>query len=383
AAPQAAAPAAAAPSSLGYLKEANAPPPAPPPDRAVDAPASVAVKTANPPVSNETTPDRPAALPSGPRPKLAHRAMPQVRGNPGGNVTFTPMNTLAGNIGSGFQQVYRPPRTGAFQAGAQKRAAMAARRAVVGSHTGAMDQARFAGKVSRSAMGMSAASAASYTAGQPFDGSAGAGSLGATRPSAGASEGGAGVASSASTAKDTRNIQAPPAPTPQNPQNKTPYQKYVIAGMAALAIGALLLIVAGKVSDEAKADPTKAPLAQMLAAAAMAAGAAAAAIGGLLAGKFGQMTQGMPFLLGGGAIAVQAGMVLAKGSEASKEASDKTTGAANAAAATTTTNLNSPGPIGSALNPSASAAPAAPAPHPIVGAPTQQLVNPNPDIMSA
>ena len=54
----------------------------------------------------------------------------------------------------------------------------------------------------------------------------------------------------------------------------------------------------------------------------------------MIAGEHGQMTQGMPFLTGGGILALQAGMVLAKADAAGEEASSGIENAAGQAAQT-------------------------------------------------
>ncbi|MFH1723188.1 MAG: hypothetical protein ABII00_01060 [Elusimicrobiota bacterium] len=75
----------------------------------------------------------------------------------------------------------------------------------------------------------------------------------------------------------------------------------------------------------------------------MAAGAAAAAIGAMLAGKYGQMTQGIPYILGGGVIGVQAAMVLMKADQAGKDAEEGIENAGQTALDDTAANLETDG----------------------------------------
>lgn len=321
--------------SLEYLAEGNAPAPEPAaaPERASDSPAAA------PEVTTSETPnhDAPAAAPAqvldpGPRPQLTKRAMPQARGEPGGSARLEAVKSLTGKVGAGFQDVYRPSKTGAFDATSQSRAAYGSRRSVLAkSGSNAMSQAKFANRMSRSGSKMGSATGASHSTSLPFDGANTAAALGATKPG-GAALGGTGVASSANGVLDSKAVEPPPAPDAnKKAENKTPYQGLIMAAIAALMIGTVLLMLAGKMSGEAKkcTGPdcaAKLQAAKMLAMAAMAAGGAAAAMGGMLAGQHGQMSQGLPFIMGGGMIAVQAGMVLMKDDKASDEANSATDG---------------------------------------------------------
>ncbi|TPW19116.1 MAG: hypothetical protein FD126_3009, partial [Elusimicrobia bacterium] len=266
----------------------------------------------------------------GPRPQLAKRAMPQARGEPGGSARLEAVKSLTGKVGSGFQDVYRPQKTGAFDATSQSRASYGSRRSVLAKTGGnAMSQAKFANRLSRSGSRNGSATGASHSTSLPFDGANTAASLGATKPG-GSSIGGTGVASSANGVLDSKSVEPPPAPdAAKKAENKTSYQGLIMAAIAALMIGTVLLMLAGKMSGEAKkcTGPdcaAKLQAAKMLAMAAMAAGGAAAAMGGMLAGQYGQMSQGIPFIMGGGMIAVQAGMVLMKDDKASDEANAST-----------------------------------------------------------
>ncbi len=321
-------------SGMEYLAQANGPAPAPEaaaPERAVDAPAAVpAVKAAGAPnvIVTPAAPVKHADVPHG---TLAKRAMPTARGETGGKITLVATDNLT-KMGSGFQEVYRPSKTGSFDAMKGQRAA-ASRHAVLSSSGGnAMDQARFANRLSKSAARMGTGTAASHTSGQPFDGgNMGARSLGATRPG-GDSIGGSGVSSSANSILDSRSVTPPPAPESKKNENKTSYQGIVMAAMAALLLGTVLLMAAGQMAGQAQKSPgpdaaAKIQAAQALAAAAMAAGGAAAGLGGMLAGQYGQMTQGMPFIMGGGILAVQAGMAIAKAEKAGQDGAQGVAGA--------------------------------------------------------
>lgn len=326
--------------SLEYLSEGNAPAPEAEatPSRTVDAPASPEVTTTELPNH-----DAPAAAPvqvkdPGPKQQLAKRAMPTARGEPGGSARLEVVKSLNGKVGSGFQDVYRPNKTGAFDATSQaKTAASMSKKSVLARSGGnAMAQAKFANRMSRSGTRMGSGTAASHTTSLPFDGSNTAAALGATKPG-GQSLGGTGAMSSANGLLDSKSVEPPPAPESKKNENKTPYQGLIMAAIAALMIGTVLLMLAGKMSGEAKKSPNpaegaaKAQAAKMLAAAAMAAGGAAAAMGGMLAGQYGQMTQGMPFIMGGGILAVQAGMVLVKDDKAGEDGQEGVSQAAQQA----------------------------------------------------
>lgn len=324
--------------SLDYLSQANGPAPEPEatPEAASDAPAAVPeVKTAEAPNNNVAMSGPPArtAPKEYRKPPMAKRAMAQTRGETGGKVSLAPLDSLTGKVGAGFQDVYRPSKTGAFDAMSQSRPNYGANRksAVLRTGSNAMGQARVANRLSKSAQ-MYGGSAASHMASTPFDGAnSAARGLGATRPG-GASIGGTGVSSSANSLLDSKSIEPPPAPESKKNENKTPYQGMVMAATAALMIGTVLLMLAGQMAGQAQKSPgpdaaAKLKAAKMLAMAAMAAGGSAAGMGGMLAGQYGQLTQGMPFIMGGGILAVQAGMVLAK---AEKAGQDGQAGVANA-----------------------------------------------------
>lgn len=318
--------------SLEFLSQGNAPAPEAEatPSRTVDAPAA--------PEAAATTElpnhDAPAAAPvqvkdPGPKQMLAKRAMPTARGEPGGGARLEVVKSLNGKMGAGFQEVYRPTKTGAFDATSQaKTAARNSKKSVLARSGGnAMAQAKFANRMSQSGTRMGSGTAASHTTSLPFDGANTAAALGATK-AGGQSLGGTGTSSSANGLLDSKSVEPPPAPESKKNENKTPYQGLIMAAIAALMIGTVLLMIAGKMAGEAKkcTGPdcaAKLQAAKMLAAAAMAAGGAAAAMGGVLAGQYGQMTQGMPFIMGGGILAVQAGMVLVKDDKAGEDGSDQ------------------------------------------------------------
>lgn len=320
--------------SLDYLSQANGPAPEPEAsvERQLNAPAAATASQAAAVPDHSAPAAAPARAPVDvPKPKMSKRAMPQSRGETGGKgVVLESMNSLSGKVGSGFQEVYRAPRTGSFDSMSQSTARYGANRKIAVNRSGAnaMAQARFANRLSKSGARMSAGSSAAHTASQPFDGGNRSLSLGNTR-SAGASAGGVGITSSANGLLDSKAVEPPPAPdAKKNGENKTSYQKLIMAAMAALMIGTVLLMIAGKMSS----NPAQKPAAQAVAAAAMAAGGAAAALGGVLAGEYGQITQGLPFIMGGGILAVQAGMVIAKAEEAAKEGADGVNAAGDTAA---------------------------------------------------
>ncbi|TBR19945.1 hypothetical protein EPO15_13790 [bacterium] len=327
--------------SLEYVAEGNAPAAeaAAAPEKTSDAPA------ATPEVKNSELPNHDAPAPAtavvhdpGPKPQLAKRAMPQARGEPGGGARLEPLKSLNGKMGAGFQEVYRPTKTGAFDATSQAKSGYGVnRRSVLAkSGTNAMAQAKFANRMSQSGTRMGNGTSAAHTTSLPFDGANTAAALGATK-AGGSSIGGTGVASSANGILDSKSVEPPPAPESKKNENKTPYQGLIMAAIAALMIGTVLLMIAGKMAGEAKkcTGPdcaAKLQAAKMLAAAAMAAGGAAAAMGGVLAGQYGQMTQGMPFIMGGGILAVQAGMVLMKDDKAGEDGAEGVSNAAGQAA---------------------------------------------------
>ncbi|MFH2202135.1 MAG: hypothetical protein ABIJ96_03385 [Elusimicrobiota bacterium] len=231
--------------------------------------------------------------------------------------------------GGDFAEIYKKPGAASGEKAGKRTLLAASRRTAGASGSNAYGQAKFANRMSGQAAKSAASNSAAAYASQPFDGANTLGGSGAATGE-GAALGGAGVETGASSIKDTKEIEEPPKPEDvKTPQNQTPYQGMLIAATAALMIGLLLLKLAGELINQAKADPTgvgaAAKLAQgkMLAMAAMAAGGAAAGLGGMIAGQFGQLTQAIPFILGGGALAAEAGMVIIKADQAGKDAGDK------------------------------------------------------------
>ncbi|MBI3296600.1 MAG: hypothetical protein HYZ75_00435 [Elusimicrobia bacterium] len=321
-------PDAATGASLDFLSQANGPAP----EKEAAAPAAAktdwasAIKQADAPA----TKDAPAAAAETapkqavPRPEFTKRAISE-RGDPGGKVTLKAVDSITGGVGSGFQEVYRPPRTGSFDAMARKSQSRTMTRKIAMNSSGAnaMDQARFTNRMSRSGQRMGLGATSAHTASLPFDGGNAAAALPPQR-AAGTSTGGAGIGSTANSILDSRSVTPPPAPdADKKGENKTPYQGLVMAATAALMAGTVLLMLAGKLAS----DPAQKATAQGVAMAAMAAGGAAAAIGGVVSGQYDQLTQGMPFIMGGGILAAQAGMVIAKAEKAAQEGAQGVQGA--------------------------------------------------------
>jgi hypothetical protein len=240
-------------------------------------------------------------------------------------VTLQAPKDLAG--GSGFQDIYKNPNGPADAFRVTKRPNMGASRrtAALSSGGSATSQAKFANRMSRSGMRAGRANAASTYASQAFDGSNSLGRTGQVPGGGGGVLGGTGLGTGASSIKDSKTIDTPPPPEDvKKKSNQTPYQGLIYAGMGALLIGMMLLKMAGQlISQGRSAGPQGAAMiaqGKALAVAAMGAGGAAAGIGAMLMGEYDQMAQGLPFIIGGGALAVQAGMVLAKADQAGEEA---------------------------------------------------------------
>jgi hypothetical protein len=274
------------------------------------------------------------------KPKLSKRSAPKIRtSNQTTKVALKPLDGFGGGVGSGFQDIYKANGPSqAFDGAAQKRPRFGANRKTVALNSGsrAMDQAKFAGRMSRGAARMGRTSGASHTAALPFDGvNAAPKSLGKAE---GTGLGGTGLAGSANSALGTKVIDPPPPPEDiDKTEDKTPYQGMLYAAMGALALGTLLLMAAGKMISQGRNTPGPQSAGMIsqgkaLAMAAMGAGGAAAGMGAMIAGEHGQITQGMPFITGGGILAVQAGMVLAKADSAGEDAQSGIGNAAGQAA---------------------------------------------------
>jgi len=136
----------------------------------------------------------------------------------------------------------------------------------------------------------------------------------------GPGSGPAGRTAGPSNTQDNKQVDPPAPPIDnKNAKNVTPYQNLIYAGMGALLVGALLLMVAAQLIKSANFAGAK-----MAAMGAAACGGVAMGIGGLLAGKWGQMMQGIPFLAGGGILAAAAVKVMMEADKASQDAKDKT-----------------------------------------------------------
>ena len=276
-----------------------------------------------------------------PKPKLAKKSGVKTRSsNAGTKAALIAMDSLAGGPRSTFQNIYKNGEAGAFSNKGQRRPRFGANRKSVPINSGsrAMDQARFANNMSRSGARMGRTSGASHMASAPFDGSNRAAR--ALGKSQGTGLGGTGMSGSANSALDTKIIDPPPAPEDiKKGKDETPYKGMLMAAMGALGLGTILLMAAGKMISSGRSNPTPAGAAMVaqgkaLAMAAMGAGGAAAGIGAMIAGEHGQMTQAIPFITGGGILAMQAGMVLAKADSAGQEASSGIESAAGQAAQT-------------------------------------------------
>jgi hypothetical protein len=263
-------------------------------------------------------------------------------------VALKPVASLGGKVGGGFQDIYRK----GLSAFGVDRALTQPRRHMTGvvQSGGAQAQLLAVNKISRRAMTAGAADASSSTASSAFDASSSKGpSLGQTG-SAGSSKG------SSSSGMDTKEIGTSEPPPPiDKTANKTPYQNLLYAGMAMLMMGQTLVQAAAKMASSAQkaTDPvSKSQLIQMaqaLAVAAMGAGAATGAIGGELASKYNQVTQSMPFIIGGAAIAAQAAIVVIMAQMAASEAQNEVATAALEAASSAAQSLGQMGAMAGAM----------------------------------
>lgn len=252
-------------------------------------------------------------------------------------VTLKPMTDFSGGMAGGFQEVYKPPPSLMNRAsyGANRRSAVAA--PMAGSS--AWDQAKFTAGMSRRGARMAAGAGSSANAGLPFDGGMSLGSTAKTPGGGGTGLGGTGLGGSASGALDSKSVSyEPPAPDDvKKTKNETPYQGLIYAGMAALMIGQILVGIAGKL-----ASSQQYPAAKAVAAAAMAAGGSAAGLGGAISSQHGQITQGIPFIIGGGVVAAQAAMVLMKAQQAEQDAQSGVNDAAGTAQGQSDSALQAP-----------------------------------------
>jgi len=280
-------------------------------DNVADAAAAPSQQPAAPPIENAPAQQSPA---KGPKPKFV-AASPFSGGAPGGaSASFKPVDSMGGKVGAGFQEVYKPGRASAMRSSARPSYG-ATRRSAVNAQKGALSQARFANRTSRSAAASSSPTGAATQASRAFEG----GSVGpaASGMNLGPANGPAGVAPGPAATQDNKQTE-PPAPPVEKGENVTPYQNLIYAGMGALIAGMLLLALAGQLVKSANFMGAK-----MAAMAAAACGGVAVGIGGLLAGKWGQMLQGVPFIAGGGILAVAAVKVMMDADKAEQDAKTK------------------------------------------------------------
>ncbi|MFA5138888.1 MAG: hypothetical protein WC728_06595 [Elusimicrobiota bacterium] len=263
------------------------------------------------------------------------------------SVQLAAMTDFSGGVGSQFQDIYKPKAyaTAKPSYGPNRRIPMTGGQ----SGSSAWDQAKFAGGMSRKAARMGTGPGSAAAAGLPFDGGMALGQ--SSRASGyGSSLGGTNDKIGASGEMDIKSFgsEEPPKPNDvKDTKNKTPYQGMIYAAVAALMMGQILVAVAGQLVGQAQKTPgpqsaSLLAMAKATAAAAMAAGGTAAGLGGAIAGEYDQITQGLPFMIGGAVIAMQAGMVLIKAEKAGQDASQGVGDAGQAASDTSNGNLQPP-----------------------------------------
>jgi len=327
------------------------------------------------------TPAQSAAKPA----LIASKGLPKENGFLSAG-RLAPMGGLSSGIGQSFQSVYKGSGQGKLTAMRNApRASYRAtgRSAAAAGGRGAMSQLRAANRLSRQAAALPGMSPAAATASAPFDGKNAGTGAGVSQPSAGVGQGGAGVGQDAGStqAMDQKTTPEPPAPSPKKAENVTPYQGLIYAGIGALAIGMICLLIAGMLISKAQqmlaggavAPPVIAAamqlysMAKMLAMGAAAAGVASMGVGAVIASKFGQMLQGGMFLAGGGVLTAAAVIVLLSADKASQDAQtqlDKINAVQGGAAHDALASGGAAPPGGSsapAAAPPAATAPAAPA----------------------
>lgn len=268
-----------------------------------------------------------APKPAGPKQALAMAKSLLAKASPQSTrAALKPVGSLSGSVGGGFQEIYRPNgEAGGLRTQKRPRLGPNRRTAVLSSGPDAVAQARFADRLSRQGAGMASGQGAAFKASLPFDGS---NSLGASLPAEGMVLGASGMGANASGALDAKDINIPPPDIKdEETKNETPYQGLLYAAMGALALGTMLLTMAGQLIGQAQKNPgpQSAQLIQMgqaLAAAAMGAGGAAAGLGAAISGQEnGQVTQGIPFIVGGAVLMAQAALVIATAEQAGENAS--------------------------------------------------------------
>ncbi|MBI5242796.1 MAG: hypothetical protein HY922_03810 [Elusimicrobia bacterium] len=301
----------AASTSLDYLAQGNAVLPEAPapsePDKAADAAASASKEQQAPAAESPGQGQAPSAT----KAKLV-RAPAINAGGAGTALALKPVDSVGGKVGSGFQDIYKTAQTTRMSSSSRPNYS-AGRRALLGKPKSALGQAKIANKLSRAAAASPSSNAASATASRAFDGgSAGpaAGGVG----TGGVGDGAAGVGAGPSTTEDSKQVE-PPAPPINDKKNKTPYQNLIYVGIGALIGGFLLLMLAAQLIKSGNFVGAK-----LASGAAAAAGGVAAGVGGIIAGKYGQMVQGLPFMAGGGILAVQAVRVMMEADKAAQDA---------------------------------------------------------------
>ncbi|MBI4346794.1 MAG: hypothetical protein HY553_08055 [Elusimicrobia bacterium] len=121
--------------------------------------------------------------------------------------------------------------------------------------------------------------------------------------------------------KPAAAVQLPAAPPVAAEREATPYKGYMIAAIAALLLSILLMIMAGKLADQARAgSPALFPIAAAFHLAAAMMGALAVAMGVILMTAFRQTGQGLIFAAAGGILAVINIRKAYEGSEGAKQA---------------------------------------------------------------
>lgn len=324
------------PSSLDYFATANREPEEP--QLPETPPAPETAKAAMPAVPGASQP--PLALPPAVKPAMRKTKGLPVGGSAGAGaskIELAKVQSLSGGPEGRFQSIYKAGPTGQSSsiAKAQKppRYGTNKRTAVLSSGDSALAQARFTNRMSRRGAAMGSANSAASYAAAPFDASNPAGRSSAL------GETGSGVRDlSSNNSGDMRAIDPPPPPeTPEETKNKTPYQGLIYAAMAALMIGTMLVQVAGKLVSAAQTNPMAAPqllaAAQALAAAAAGAGGTAVGLGAMVADEYKQITQGLPFIIGGAIVAAKAAEVIIKAQAAGSEAEAGVNEAAGSSAA--------------------------------------------------
>ncbi|HAH06569.1 MAG TPA: hypothetical protein DCM05_08590 [Elusimicrobia bacterium] len=231
----------------------------------------------------------------------------------GTSTAFKPVDSMGGKVGSGFQDIYKAGRTTGLSGRGSRPNMGASRRAVPSRANTALGQARKANALSRSAASMPSSNAAAATASKAFDGTntgAGAGT-----PGVGVGDGAKGISPGDSNVAENKQIEPPAPPSTGEKSNKTPYQNLIYAGVGALLIGTILLMFAAQMIKSGNF-----PAAKMLAMGAAGAGGVAVGCGGMLAAKWGQVMQGIPFMAGGALLAAQAIKVMMEADKAAEDA---------------------------------------------------------------